>query len=292
MGPHRGARQDPGASGLKQHVDAFSIANTVRMVRTSNKDKAGVLVEGSKDVRLYTNLFDEHRCFITPALTKMNAVSALRLLRKGGVKGILAIIDADFSTIVGPTWDDSDILTTETHDLEGILLRSPALEKLLVEHGSLTISPTVLRTKLLSATRQIGYLRLASDRGSHVINFESFNFREFIDPALINCDLQRMTSEAVLKSKNSRFSASEMISAIKDLDNPAHDPWMISCGHDLTSTLALVLANQSQREIPSYTVERQLRLAYERAYFFKSTLRKKIAEWESKNVPFRVLTDG
>jgi Protein of unknown function (DUF4435) len=274
---------------LKRYVDAYSIANAVRMVRTSNKASAAVLVEGDKDVRLYTNLFDPRFCFVTPASTKMNAVSALRLLRKGSVKGVLAIIDSDFSTIVGPAWDDPDILTTETHDLEGILLRSPALEKLLVEHGVRMPLGTALRSKLLSATRQLGYLRLASERGSHVINFEAFDFGTFIDPMAIDCDLRRMTAEAVLKSTNSRFSASEMMEAIKDLDDSTHDPWIISSGHDMTSTLALVLAAQSGKTIPSYTVERQLRLAYEKAYFRDCALRRKIAEWETRNLPFRVL---
>lgn len=273
---------------MKGFVDANSIANTVRMVRTSNGLKSAILVEGYKDVRLYSNLFDAQKCFITPAMNKMNAVSALRVLHKGGVKGVFTIIDSDFSTLIGPAWDNPDILLTDTHDLEGMLLRSQALEKLAVEHEIDMHSETDLRAKLLLATRQLGYLRLASERGTHRLNFENLNHANFIDARKISCDVQRMTSEVIEKSLNSRMSSAEMIDAISEIEHARHDPWIISSGHDLAAVLALVLSNRTGKEILSYTVERQLRLAYERAFFRQTALYSRIVAWQQLNQPFRV----
>lgn len=274
---------------MKQLVDAFSVANTVRMVRAAKKSKTAVLVEGDKDVRLYVNLFDESLCFITPAATKMNAVAALRQLRTAGLKGVLAIIDTDFSVIMGCPWNDPDILTTDTHDIEGTLLKSPALEKVLVEHSmAANALGADLRARLLTATRPLGYLRLASELRRHVINFAGFDFTQFIRPD-ITCDLRCMTSEAVTKSTNSRIPAEQMLKEINDLDDPKHDPWMVACGHDLTSTLAVGLTSRSASTVLNYTVERQLRLAYEKAFFLGTTIRKQIAAWEHRNTPFRVL---
>jgi hypothetical protein len=275
---------------VKQLVDAFSIANTVRMVRSKKRYQTAVLVEGYKDVRLYLNLFDDSLCFVTPAITKMSAVGALRQLRKSGVPGVVAIIDTDFTVIEGRPFDDPDILTTDTHDVEGILLKSPALEKVMVEHtDKLNAFGSDLRGQLLTATRPVGYLRLASDRGGYMINFSQFDFARFISPDNLACDLKLMTGEAVVKSTNSRIPATRMLEEIKDLDNAHHDPWMISCGHDLTSTLAVALSSRSSSPVFSYTVERQLRLAYEKAFFLDTALRKKIVEWEVRNLPFRML---
>jgi Protein of unknown function (DUF4435) len=53
----------------------------------------------------------------------------LAILEQRGFQGVLAIVDADFDRLVPPTYQSLNLLLTDAHDLETMLIQSPALEK-------------------------------------------------------------------------------------------------------------------------------------------------------------------
>lgn len=146
-------------------LDPHAVANTIRMARTVRRGAAAMLVEGSKDARVYRNLVDEERCNAVPAGNKRNALEALALLRRSGERGVLAVVDADFTALTGAVAADPDVIATDAHDLEGMLLRSQALSKLLVEYD---LAPGILGPDagliLARAAQPIGYLRFAAEK--------------------------------------------------------------------------------------------------------------------------------
>lgn len=91
-------------------IDAHSVANTVRMARTVRRRASALLVEGFKDVRVYRNFVDEQACDVVPAEGRRNALDALTLLRKSGERGVLVIVDTDFSALSSTQINDPDIV--------------------------------------------------------------------------------------------------------------------------------------------------------------------------------------
>jgi hypothetical protein len=55
------------------------------------------------------------------------------------------------------------------------------------------------------------------------------------------------------------------------------------------NTLAALLSNKLGREVPPYTVERQLRLGYHMTDFELTPLCAAIRAWEQRNAPYIVL---
>ncbi len=59
-------------------------------------------------------------------------------------------------------------------------------------------------------------------------------------------------------------------------------------GHDMTSILAEYLRKPTAKT-PNYSIERQLRLAFEHSHFLQTDLYRELRTWEENNKPFRVL---
>lgn len=128
-----------------------------------------LIVEGPTDKKLYGQFIDTSRCQIIIAYSKATAIEALSTLEKDNCLGILAIVDADFDVLEDTLSTSHNLLLTDTHDLETMMLQSPALEKLLTEYCSEGKMATFeekhgkdVRAKLVESATPVGYLRWAS----------------------------------------------------------------------------------------------------------------------------------
>jgi len=272
-------------------IDAHSVANIVRMTRAVRPRASALLVEGSKDVRVYRNFTDEHACDVVPSEGRKNALGALALLRKSGESGVLVITDADFSVLFGTQINDPDVVVTDGHDLECMLVQSPALTKLLIEYD---LAPSQfapdLAVSLAMAVQPLGYLRLAAFKFRLQLDFKAIDFRVFTTPGLTpGLDANALVNEVVQKNRPCGRTAAELQRMMSHLVNAAHDPWVVACGHDITALLALLLSRVVKREVPPSTVERQMRLSYEAAHFKSTRLYAHIQGWEQRNPFYRIL---
>lgn len=71
-----------------------------------------------------------------------------------------------------------------------------------------------------------------------------------------------------------------------------HDPWQVCCGHDLVEILSFglrkAIGSAKASDIEPNSLERSLRLAYEKTYFYKIQMYLSICSWENNNQPFTV----
>src|SRR5229473_7091816 len=114
------------------------IANTIILKRKypGNEALSFLVVEGDDDKRFYNMFVNNNKCNINIAYSKAFAIAALTILEQTSIVGILVIVDSDFDIFEGKTFSSPNILFTDTHDLETMIIRSPALEKVLGEFGS------------------------------------------------------------------------------------------------------------------------------------------------------------
>ena len=68
--------------------------------------------------------------------SKQCAIEILEILEKSNFQRVLAIVDADFDRLENLANKRPNLLPTDTHDLETMLIKSPALEKVVAEFGS------------------------------------------------------------------------------------------------------------------------------------------------------------
>jgi len=288
---------------MRESLTAHDIANEIRMARGASFSGAFLIVEGGTDSRLYKQFVDQDLCKIIPSYGKENAIDVLGILGRENFDGLLAVVDADFWRLDGIEPTSPNLLITDTHDLETMILKSPALEKLLIEFGSDTkIKELVqrigksVRNILLDGGIQIGYLRWVSHKEKLSLKFEDITFGNFIDNETLTIDISAMVTTVQNKSRRYDPNKEDLQKSMDGLANPSHDPWDVCSGHDLVCILSFglrkVLGTNNANAVKPELIEKSLRLAYEAAYFFATQLYKSLRAWEKANQPFKVFSES
>ncbi len=281
---------------------ANSIVNKIIVTRQypGNDAQAFLIVEGFTDEKFYRSFIDEDKCQIIVADGKATAVEVVSLLGQEQFIGILALVDADFDVLEGLP-SPKNVLFTDTHDLETMIIKSPALAKVLREFGSQNKVATFeqhakknITTVMLENGLRIGYLRWASLRNGLSLTFEELEFEKFVSKEKLILDIAKLIKTVKDKSQKPGLLESDVLSKMKQLENAAHDPWHVCCGHDLVCILSLgltkAIGTHSTKEVTPEIVEKLLRLAYERSYFVKTQVYLLIRQWEHDNTPFTILS--
>jgi len=279
---------------MRQFIDAYSIANTVKMNR-SRHSGAIVIVEGSSDVRVYRRFFDEKTCLVIPALGKANATGALKMLESEQHRGILVIIDSDFWQLDNIVPDSPNLFTTDTHDLETMIIASPAFEKVLDEFCSekkRRSSGETIRMILLEIGKPLGLFRWisSSHQENMSLRFKNIDFRKFIriEGERVSVNIQRLVREVRTNTTNFMYNEREIVEKLRELLRAdRHDPWHVCRGHDLVNILAFLLrevfGNRRAKNLTQDTISALLRLSYEYRFFRETKLYRSIREWEGAN---------
>jgi Protein of unknown function (DUF4435) len=296
---------------MKEVISASYKANEIKMLR-STFSGTFLLVEGRSDETFYKNFVDQNTCRIRVTGGKQRAIDILQILDNEAAPngstfaGVLAIVDADFDRLESSPHQSPNLLRTDTHDLETMILQSPALDKLLAIFASddkLKEFGRDVRTALLEAGISIGYFLWLSKSENLNLTFDGIKFNEFIDKETLQINELKLINEVRNKSQPAAKSALSDPSAVqkriaaKKKDD--HNPWQVCRGHDLVEILSIGLRKalgsnkatdvEARSDERKSTLENQLMLAYDAAYFLKTRLYQEILAWESRNQPFRVL---
>ena len=170
-----------------KYRNAHIIANEIRMKR-SLFSGCFIIVEGPSDYNVYGGFFSKINCSIIPSFKKENAIEALNILEIEKFEGVIAIVDSDFWKIEKKENISKNLFVTDTHDLETMMIKSPALDKILIEYGSRTKIPKYLkitgleiRINLLNLGTPIGHLRWISIIDEMNLDFEELQYIKFVD---------------------------------------------------------------------------------------------------------------
>lgn len=285
---------------MKNYITAHSIANTVRMSRSLHKG-AFLIVEGDKDARIYKRFIREKSCKVIPAYGKPNAVDALAILERDNFKGVLAIVDADFWHLEKYNPESENLLVTDFHDLETMILsNSEVMDKMLSEFGSpegIKALNKPLMNLILDAALPLGLLRwIASpSRDNLSLKFKGLEFANFIDSMKLEINIDSLLGEIRKNSENSSFDEETIKTKIQILKEENHPPWQVCSGHDMVEILTMgfrwVFGNQSGIRLNIIMLDKMLRIAYEYSHFQLSLLYLSIRNWEKANPAYTVLKD-
>jgi hypothetical protein len=273
--------------------------NAIRLRRTTFSGTF-LLVEGSSDKVFYERFVDEAICELVSVSgkpsSKLRVIEVLRILESASFQGVLAIVDADFDHLKPSPNNSPNLLCTDTHDLETMILKSFALDKVLIEFGSkekiINFNRDV-RTALLEASMSVGYLRWASQLDELNLTFDGIIFSKFINEQTLQVDELKLVQTVKNKSQLFLLKDEKLQKRLISQKSSKHDPWQISCGHDFMEVLSLglrkAIGSLKATDVEPNSLERSLRLAYEATYFCTTQLYSAIRTWESNNQPFQVL---
>lgn len=284
---------------MKPHISAHSVANELRMSRTQHKGTL-LIVEGSSDKRIFRHLVDGNACKIVISHGKENALEAMRILEHGGFLGVLAILDADFGGLDNALVLSQNILLTDLHDIECMMVASPAFAKVVGEFADAErierfekAAGAGLAELLATNATPIGYLRWVSLRERLGLRFEDLSFQKFVDRDTLKVDIGKLVQAIKDHSHHHDLSNAALEEHIARVVDPKHNPWQVCCGHDLLEILSFALrstiACRNAHDVRREILERDLRLAYQDTYFQQSKLVRLIRNWEDANRSYRVL---
>ncbi|MDJ0671170.1 MAG: DUF4435 domain-containing protein [Microcystis sp. M53598_WE2] len=279
---------------MREQITPDRIANSIRLLRSAHEG-VFLIVEGHSDKLIYERLVNKQEVRVTIASGKNNAIKALSILEKENFRRVVAVIDADFSRIEQQIPDSNNLFLTDEHDLEMMLIKSAAFDKLLKERGSeekIAAFPKDIRETLLKLGQEIGKLRLLSLRNELDLKFEGLKFGKFIDKEKLSINIDELIRSIKNHSQKLSLDEQQIKQDLSVISDENHDPWQLCCGHDFISILAIalckVLGTWNANDVKKEDWERELRLAYELSYFYQTQIYQLMVNWQSNNHPYQI----
>lgn len=284
--------------------DLLSVDREANQLRLRRSTFLGtfLLVEGHSDKIFYERFVNPSVCEVVcisgKPSSKLRVIAVLEILDKSSFQGVLGIVDADCDRLETSLYNNPNLLRTDSHDLETMIIDSPALEKVLSEFGSpdkIEKFNQDIRKVLLEAGLSVGYLRWVSQCDKLNLKFDGLTFSKFVDNETLKINELQLIRHVKEKSQHCLLEDKEIQKQLTTKKN-SHDPWQVCCGHDLVEILSIglrkAIGSKKAIEVEPDNLERSLRLAYEKAYFLETRLYSDIRTWKKNNQHFLVLQNG
>ena len=278
---------------LGSHKTGSIVYNELRMVRNA-KDCSFLLVEGADDACFWKSRRHE-RCDLVIAENRPNLLQALSLADAAQFGGALGVADADWDHLHGIPPCSRNLILTDCHDLECTLARTQAFRKVILElcdESSIAkfenSQGVPLQEALLGRCLEFGRMRWLNVRSAAPQPMTWMSISRFMDERTWLVKDAELHTEAVKNGLAPDVSSLRI--GLQQL--PQADPWDVVNGHDLVDILALafrrVLSKARKRVLGGGDVASALRLAAERAHLQELKLFQEIADWESRNTPYKI----
>jgi 5S rRNA maturation endonuclease (ribonuclease M5) len=280
---------------MKDQITPDRIANSIRLLR-GDHEGVFLIVEGHSDKLIYERLVNKQEVRVTIASGKNNAIKALSILEKeDNFRRVVAVIDADFSRIEQQIPDSNNLFLTDEHDLEMMLIKSAAFDKLLKERESeekIKAFTEDIRETLLKLGQEIGKLRWLSLRNKLDLKSEGLKFVKFIDKEKLSINIDKLIRSIKNNSQKPSLDEQQIKQDLSVISDENHDPWQLCCGHDFIDILAIalckVLGTWNANDVKTEVLERELRLAYELSYFYQTQIYQLMVNWQSNHHPDQI----
>lgn len=265
-------------------VNEIAMARQVRAVTF-------VLAEGDFDSRIYaSHLRGEVQVIVTEGRQNLN--DALEILEIEGADDVLGITDADFALVNGAPVDQNRLLYTDGHDVEAMLLHSPALDKVAREYGSRAKLETFLgsgrdlRNSLYEAVAPLSALRLLNDRSGTGLDFNDLAFDKFLPRSTLIVNRPHLVKEVLDKSRQRSALATDILHGIDEILAEGIPVNLIGVGEDVVQAFAIslrrMIGSAAALEVTKPALYRAFALAYESEWFRQTGLARRIRAWEAR----------
>lgn len=242
----------------------------------NNKNKLYIVVEGDSDVKLFRSLFNCDFVFVESSTSgKVGVEKIVKSVKKEGCDRVIGVRDCDFEKIFNRNHelDSHSIFMTDFHDIEVMMMKSPAWQSFINEYSSSTMLNEVAE-KLLSLVFEVAYIvgifRLINEMENLELNFKAVSLSRIVK---FNCFSYSFNTELLIKQlieasgiKESHVNSDYLKIKYNEVVSQNHDSAHVCCGHDISILIAEFYGQSMMRfnrkRISSETVESSLRISY------------------------------
>lgn len=252
-----------------------------------------LIVEGESDEHFFENIIDYKKCKVINLEGKDKVKSFISEKNRKGEKGYLGIVDADFEHITKYEPSIENVLITDLHDMEMMILSSePNMRRIYSELSeNLLIDNYEKRSKckfldsVLKASYEIGLLKLIMRRPKYRVNMDNIPYELVDDMFNVNMD------ELIKRSIYKYHSLYDVKNEIEDEHKKKHNIYQVCCGHDVTEILTRSftsvgsggLGYGKNERLNKNRIEELLRVIYDFNHFLTTRLYSSILDWQNKN---------
>ena len=276
------------------YKDAGTLAVEISMSRMVHAG-AFLLVEGVDDVRFW-RIYKHDNCEIVDGEGKQNVIGAVKRLNDEPLDGVLGVVDDDFDSLLGVEDCIENLVAVDAHDLECLLCRSGALERVLALCGNeakirrFEISEgRSVRTALLNKAMQFGKLRWAITRDRLDVEAKIIKVNRFVSRDTWNVESERLVREVARGDENVKRDLEDRVAEL-----PGVEPWRVVRGHDVLDLLRIGLM-QVLGEMNTNTSRAELFRLLCAAVTIEelqcTQMWKEICEWKAENQMYPVLKE-
>ena len=278
---------------------SHDIANEILLTR--DRDEGPILLlEGDNDVKFFRRFVKNPDMSIIATWGKENLLDAVEILEAyNGIQGFMGIVDADFGHIDGSLPNSRNVIVTDDHDVEMMIVRTKAFDAVLYELGSarkIREFPNRegrIRDALMQRALIIGHLRYLSVADDLRLRFEGLRFDHFIDRDSLEIDRDRMLNNVLALTGNQGLDAREIRDRLLELvEDMNDDPHQICCGHDFIAIFGIalrkVLGSKSHQAASLQALGTALRLAYDSEDFYRTQLYADARFWSKRNIGYDI----
>lgn len=253
-----------------------------------------LIVEGDADEHFFENILDCDKCKVVNLDGKENVKDYIKEQNQAHKKGYLGIVDADFEHITRYEEKPDNIILTDVHDIEMLILSSkPNMRRIYSEMTDNIIIKDYERKhsksfidSIIDAAYEIGLLKLVLKRPHYGIDMKDIPYSDIIYDNF-NVDINKLITR--IKGKN--FTEFEILDELDVEKGKEYDKYQVTCGHDVTKILAISfmstendgLGYGNQRRVSNDTIEELLRVIYDYKHFCITKMFAEIIDWENKN---------
>ena len=274
--------------------DAQAIAAEVRVERMVHKG-CFVLLEGKTDIARFRPFISSVDCSIINCNSVQHVVESLKILEDEGISRILAIIDADFSRVVGENRTTLNTIVSENHDLDLDWINTNCLDRYLDREAdeakvkSLGGKEAIIKA-IHKTLRPVSYARLLNHKKIFTFKVSKVKVANFYSH---KADILSDYVSALININNNMPEKNWIESEIKKEMNIPQDNWQMTNGHDLYAALGKMLqsdiGSRNRNDCAGKQIEKEIRSTFNANDFSSLELFNKILAWEKINVGFRVI---
>jgi hypothetical protein len=265
--------------------------------------KVTLFVEGFDDQKFWYDQVDKTKCTVEQSGGKKHVIVNVEKFSEEK-KVALGIVDDDFDSLEGKTLDLPNLIATETHDLECLLLHSKAFDKVLKKYGNeekieqfKQVENKEPREALLERGKIFGQLRWLSHRHEWRVKFKTEKHKKTFAGEFMNNENWQVEQEKLLNNivdkvnmKPENSLTTEQLQNLIDLLPQDADLWQVCQGHDLLYIFAIALQKVwGPKAVGVGSIASVLREEIESTEFLATELAKKIKNWECDNQPYQIL---
>lgn len=265
-----------------------NVVTEALMTRAALRAAGILIVEGQTDLRFWSEYHPVGNAGLIEGGGRINVISAIEQLdQRKYFRGALGLVDDDHDALLGRRPTSPNLVVLDSVDLEGLLLRSPALDRVLhhkADPGKLAAVGDP-REAILARGLPFGQVRWLARRNAWKIDFAQLRPPVFLTDEW-SLDRGRLLAKVSHQLSCDSRALEEALAGL-----PSADPWRICHGYDLLEILSagfrhFGLPRQSMRPPEIFDA---LVLALEGVALAAEPAVQEIRSWEARNPPFVVL---